>query len=571
MDRRQTTAHVLGWALAGALVVLLSACGCGPKEHKPQAPTHPTSGRPTPPPAPTGKVREFVDVTEAAGLDFVHYIGDEHLSNLVEAVGGGAAFLDYDNDGWLDIYVVTGNYTKGLSEGRDPRGRQRNRLFHNRGDGTFEDVTDKAGVGYQGYGMGVAVGDYNNDGYPDIYVLNHGPNVLYRNNGDGTFTDVTTQAGVGGGDRSTVAAGFLDYDKDGFLDLYVGNYIKFDPNYHNYYSPDGMPGPLDYSGEPDILYHNRGDGTFEDVTKALGVYNPEGHAMGVTTVDFDEDGWTDIYVANDAMPKFLYRNMGGKGFEDVAATSGTAFTEGGESVASMASDFADCNGDGLLDIVVSDDAYGSLYMNVNNARFVDRTASAGVAQPKGQYVSWGVAFLDYDNDGDQDIFMANGDFHHLYPMEDLLLENDGTGRFTDVSDQRGAWFHQKAVGRGAAFGDYDNDGDVDIFIMNLNQRCALLRNDCGQGASWLELRLIGRRCSRDAIGARVKVVARDLVQISQRKGSYGYLCAHDPRLHFGLGKQKKADRIEVTWPSGKTQMLANVPAGQILTIEEAER
>ncbi|MFQ6132768.1 MAG: CRTAC1 family protein [Armatimonadota bacterium] len=560
----------LAWAFVCALIVAVAASGCGPKKPAPGPPAPPAPRRAAPPPPPDPKVREFVDVTDAAGLDFVHSIGDGELSNLVEAVGGGAGWLDYDGDGCMDLYVLTGNYTKGLSAGDPPGPPQSNRLFRNRGDGTFEDVTDRARVGHQGYGMGLAVADYDNDGDADIYVLNHGPNLLYRNNGDGTFTDATKRAGLGGGERCTVAAGFLDYDNDGFLDLYVGNYIEFDPEYDHYYAPDGMPGPLDYAAQPDLLYHNRGDGTFEDVTQSMGVGDSRSRAMGVTTVDFDQDGWVDIYVANDASANFLYRNLEGKGFQEVAPASGTAYSEQGESTASMTGDFGDCDGDGLLDIVISDDAFGSLYMNVDNSRFEDRTAAAGVAKAKGQYISWGIALMDYDHDGDLDIFMVNGDFHHLYPMEDLLLENDGSGRFSDVSPQRGAWFQEKWVGRGGAFGDYDNDGDLDVFIMNLDGQCALLRNDVCQGTNWLGVHLVGSRSNRDAVGARVKVVAGDLVQVGQRKGAYGYLCTHDPRLNFGLGAHEKVDRLEVTWPSGQTQALENVEAKQIVTITEEE-
>jgi hypothetical protein len=290
--------------------------------------------------------------------------------------------------------------------------------------------------------------------------------------------------------------------------------------------------------------------------------------MGVTTVDFDQDGWVDIYVANDAGANFLYRNLGGEGFDDVATITGTAYSEQGESAASMTGDFGDCNRDGLLDIVVSDDAFGSVYVNAGDGRFIDRTAAMGLAAAKGQYTSWGIAVMDYDHDGDLDVFVVNGDFHHLYPMEDLLLENDGTGRLRDVSRDRGAWFHEKQVGRGAAFADYDNDGDLDVFIMNLDGPCALLRNDCCHGTGWLGLRLVGTQANRDAVGARARVVAGDLTQISQRKGAYGYLCTHDPRLHFGLGEHGEADRVEVTWPSGEVEVVENVAAGQVLTITE---
>ena len=510
----------------------------------------------------------FLDVTPYAGIHFKHTIGDHHLSNLVESVGGGAAFVDFDQDGYLDLYVVNGAHVKGLSEEGEGLGYQPvNQLFRNKGDGTFTEVTKKAKVGDTGYGMGVTVGDFDNDGYPDIYVSNYGPNVLYHNQGNGTFVDVTDKAGVAGNECS-VGAVWLDYDNDGFLDLYVGNYIAFNPDYKYYYAPDGFPGPMAYDGQPDRLYHNEGDGSFTEVTREMGLYNPEGRAMGVGSADYNNDGWMDIYVANDHMVNYLYENMEGKAFHDVGIQSGTAFNQVGEATISMAVDFADYNGDGLLDLFVSDDGYCSLFANQGGGVFSEMSYHAGIASASGQHVGWSTAFIDYDNDGDKDIFKVNGELKHLYGQEDQLFENDGQGNFTDVSIEKGAHFQIERVSRGACFGDYDNDGDIDAYIVNLEDEGILLRNDKGNLNNWLVLQLIGNESNRDAIGTRVTLTAGGKTQVTQRKGGSGYLSQNDPRLHFGLGNARTIEKIEIDWPSGKNQVLENIDAGQILTIKE---
>jgi hypothetical protein len=445
----------------------------------------------------------FIDITSASGINFKHTIGDHHLSNLVESVGGGAAFLDYNQDGYLDLYLVNGNHNNELSDKEDElEYNPVNELYRNRGDGTFEDVTRKAKVGDDGYGMGVTIGDYDNDGYPDIYVSNYGPNKLFRNKGDGTFEDVSKKAGVAGNETS-VGAVWFDYDNDGHLDLYVGNYIKFDPEYEYYYAPDGFPGPMAYDGQPDRLYHNNGNGSFEEVTESLGVFNPEGRAMGVGSADYNNDGWMDIYVANDHMVNYLYENQGGNSFKDVGVATGTAFNQVGEATISMSVDFADFNGDGLLDLFVSDDGYCSLFANQGDNIFSEMSYHAGIAQASGQHVGWATAFIDFDNDGDKDIFKVNGELKHLYGQEDQLFENVDVERFNDISVESGAHFQQEKVSRGACFGDYDNDGDIDVYIVNLDDYGILLRNDRGNKNNWLILHLKGTESSRDAIGARV--------------------------------------------------------------------
>ena len=511
----------------------------------------------------------FQEIGKEIGLDFVHSIGDNELSNIVESSGAGAAFLDYDQDGFIDLYVCSGTWVKGLSSGEKPEELPHNHLYRNRGDGTFEDVTKKAGVGGPWYSMGVTVGDYNNDGFPDLYVSNYGTNVLYKNNGNGTFTDVTSRAKVGGKETDfNTGAVWLDYDNDGFLDLYVGKYLSFDPNYKYFYAPDGFPGPMAYDAQPDVLYHNNRDGTFEDVTKQMGITDLDGRAMGVGAADYDDDGFVDIYVANDHSMNYLWHNNGGKSFTDVGTPSGTAFGQSGESAVSMSVDFADYLGNGKMDMFISDDKYCRLYENMGNGIFTDRSYPSGIAMPAGQFVGWSSSFIDYNNDGLVDIYKTNGALKHLYGQEDQIFENIGDGKFKDVSTERGKYFMEKLVGRGACFGDYDNDGDIDGYIVNLNDRGSFLRNNKGNQNNWLEIKLMGTTSNRDGIGARIKIISGGKEQTTQKKSTTGYLSQNDPRIHFGIAKNNLIEKIEIKWPSGKVQVLENIKANQILTVKE---
>jgi len=547
----------------GLFIFILILQGCQPGNKQSSG-----SGNKYPVRVPSQNNDFFQEIGNEIGLDFVHSIGDNDLDNIVESVGGGATFLDYDQDGYIDLYVCSGTWLEGFSKLDKPDELPGNHLYRNRGDGTFEDVTKKAGVGGPWYSMGVAVGDYNNDGYPDIYLSNYGPNVLLRNNGNGTFSDVTRRANVNGGKECSVGAVWLDYDNDRFLDLYVGNYLAFDPDYKYYYAPDGFPGPLAYDSEKDVLYHNLGDGTFQDVTDVMGIIDMDGRAMGVGAADYDDDGYVDIYVANDHTLNYLWHNEGGKRFVDKGTMSGTAFSQAGEATVSMSVDFADYNDDGLLDLFVSDDSYCSLYENLGNGLFSDKGVSSNISMAAAQFVGWSSSFVDYDNDADVDIFKTNGALKHLYGQEDQVFQNEGGGKFRDISLELGKYFQKELVGRGACLGDYDNDGDFDIFIVNLDDHCVFLRNNKGNQNNWLIINLIGTTSNRDGIGARVKISAGGRTQTAQKKSTTGYLSQNDPRIHFGLAKNDIADKIEIMWPSGKLQILENIKANQILAIEE---
>jgi len=509
----------------------------------------------------------YQEVSPDLGVNFKHSIGDQHLDNLVESVGGGAVFLDFDQDGFIDLYVSNGSFTEKLSKGDKPEENPINRLYRNKQDGTFEDVTEEAGVGDPGYGMGLTVGDYDNNGFPDIYITNYGSNVLYKNNGDGTFTDLGKKAGVAGNECS-VGAVWFDYDNDGLLDLYVGNYITFDPDYGIFYAPDGFPGPMAYDGQQDLLYHNNGDGSFKDVTTAMGIENPDGRAMGVGAADFDGDGFMDIFVANDHMVNNIYHNEGGNGFVDQGIMTGMAFNQAGEATISMSVDFADYNGDGLLDVFMSDDTYCSLYQNHGNGVFTDMAYPAGIAMASGQHVGWSSSFIDYDNDGDVDIFKVNGELKHLYGQEDQVFGNIDGEKFGDVSLDLGEYFQRENVGRGACFGDYDNDGDIDGYIVNLDAQGVFLRNNRGNENNWITIHLVGTESNRDGIGAIVTVDAGGKKQVALRRSTTGYLSQNDPRLHFGLADSKLVESIEVKWPSGIIQLKEKIQVNQIITIRE---
>jgi hypothetical protein len=515
----------------------------------------------------------FEDVTEKSGINFRHSFGEQKLSSIMEATGSGCAWIDYNNDGLLDLYVLSGRYVDGVTKFSKPDGVEAtNHLYRNNGDGTFTDVTEQAGVGGKGFGMGVTVGDYDNDGYEDIFVSNWNSSILYHNNGNGTFTDVTAKAGVENPHFGTGAT-WVDYDRDGKLDLFVGNYLKFDPNAkREYFSADAFPGPLDYEGDADRLFHNNGDGTFTDVSHKAGIDNPQGRAMGLTAGDYDNDGWPDIYVANDTMESYLYHNNHDGTFTNVAQDVNVAFGANGEATSAMNPIFGDYENRGWQDIFVSDMRYHRLFHNPGPKGFwLDTTVETGVAAVSGQYVAWGDGFFDFDNDGWKDLFIVNGGLHWLIPMEDSVLRNNGNSTFTDVSSQLGDYFKFKKVGRGACFADYDNDGYIDAFIMVLGGKGILLHNNpppVGMRNHWLTVKLIGTKSNRDGFGTRLEAIAGDLHQYIEATAENGYLSQGDPRPHFGLGKHTEVDKLIIHWPSGIDQEIDHVKADQFLTVKE---
>ena len=522
---------------------------------------------------------QFVDVAEASGITFNHVNGESGRLYYLETMGSGAAFFDYDNDGDLDLYIVNSAPLPGFVTAMPPT----NVLYRNDGDSGFTDVTAEAGVGHLGYGLGCDTADYDNDGDPDLYVTNFGENVLYRNNADGTFTDVTVHAGVGDSDRWSSSCTFVDYDHDGNLDLYVVNYLDYDiVEDGEWYDTNGRriySNPRVYKGVSDTLYRNSGDGAFTDVTQRAGVYNDTGKGLGVTCGDYDNDGRIDIYVANDTTPNFLYHNMGDGTFMDLSVIAGVAYNEDGVAEGGMGVDFGDYNNDGFLDIFVTNFSRetNTLYRNNSNGIFTDVTYIAHLGDPSFLKLGFGTKFFDADNDSDLDLFVANGHVYSIvesqsdtleYAQTDQLFLNMKESSFLDVSEGSGTYFSMKRVSRGAAFGDYDNDGDTDIFVVNLNQKAVLLRNDGGNRNNWLKIETVGVKSNRDGIGARIEVVTRSHTQIREVQAGSSYLSGHDLRLIFGLGAEAEAKEVTITWPSGLEQTLADVEANQFLIITE---
>ena len=515
-------------------------------------------------------------VTESANIEFQHIDGRGGRRYFLETVGSGVAFFDYDGDGFLDVYFVNGADLPGFTSKTPPN----NKLYRNNGDSTFTDVTESAGVGDTGYGSGCAVGDYDNDGYSDLYVTNFGKNVLYRNNGDGTFTDVTQRSGVGDV-RWSLGCAFADYDNDGFLDLYVTNYIDFRLEEHKSCNQNGVATycpPESFPGLPDILYRNNGDGTFTDVTREAGVYNAESRSMAVVFGDYDDDGFADCYVGVDAGENLLYRNAGDGTFESVGWMAGVEADENGSVQGTMGVDFGDCDNDELLDLVALNyqEQPNAVYFNDGDGFFNDVSFIAGMGYSL-PYVGWGVDFFDVDNDGDKDLFIANGhlqdevekyDDTTTYAQLNQLLINSGKGVFVNGMTESPSALGLLKVSRGLATGDYDNDGDLDLLISNASDSPDLIRNDGGNRCNWVTIKTIGTKSNRAGIGAKVKISALGLTQIDEVRSGSGYLSQNDLRLHFGLGERKKIDFIEVRWPSGVVDTIRNIVPNQILVIQE---
>ncbi len=520
----------------------------------------------------------FSDITKQAGLDkFRHRAGTPQKETILETMGSGVAVLDYDNDGWLDIYLLNGSTFAAM---RGQEAPPRAMLLHNNHDGTFTDVTEKAGVANERWGFGVAIADYDNDGWPDIYVANYGKNRLYHNNHDGTFTDVAEKAGVALGGWSTSPT-WGDYDHDGLLDLFVPGYVEFDldhppiagtgaipPNFCQFRGIAVMCGPRGLPGEPDHLFHNNGDGTFTDVSVKAGVSDSSGYyGLGAVFVDIDDDGWLDLAVANDSVPNYLYRNRHDGTFEDISYASGFALSEDGREQASMGIAVGDYNRDGRVDLFTTtfSDDYKTLYRNDGGGSFTDVTFRAGLATPTIPFLSWGTAFIDFDNDGLLDLFIANG---HVYPQVDLqdwgttwaerpqLFRNLDGSKFQEVPPATGSGLADVIAARGAAFADLFNDGHIDVVLNNLDSKPALLRNVAHNNNHWLTLKLIGGpKSPKDAIGAKVFLTAGGVRQRMDVISGGSYLSSSDVRPHFGLGSARKIDSIEIDWPSGRKQIL----------------
>jgi hypothetical protein len=546
----------------------------------------------------------FTDVTAGAGLSRAINISGSVTDKqfLLEEMGCGVALFDYDNDGWLDIFLVNGTTLNPAGCDRNPTSY----LFRNNRDGTFTNVTEKARLTRSGWGQGCCVGDYDNDGFDDLFVTYFGHNVLYHNNGDGTFTDVSEKAGVAGsGNRWGAGCCFLDYDRDGHLDLFVANYVNFDPArapkpgeaMYCMYNDIRVPcGPQGFAGGTNMLYRNRGDGTFADVSEESGIARPRGassmvfvgrnwqptgsYGMGAAAADFDNDGWPDIYVACDTAPSLLYRNNHDRTFREIAVPAGCALDENGVALSGMGVGVGDFDSDGWLDIARTNfsEQVTTLYRNYGNGAFEDASIKAGLGINR-KYLGFGVGFFDFDNDGWKDLFLANGHvysqiaqrkLHVAYKQPKVLYRNLGNGRFEDVSAKAGPAIKAENLGRGCAFGDFDNDGDIDVIVNNLDAPPSLLRNDGGNKNNWIMIRCVGVRSNRSAIGTRVKVTSGKHSQIDEVMSGSSYYSQSDFRLHFGLGRASKADGVEVSWPSGLKESFKDLPANQLVVIQETK-
>ena len=527
----------------------------------------------------------FVDIAAQAGVAVMNVSGKRDKTMIIEAKGGGIGLFDYDGDGYLDLYVINGSTFEPRAMGPPPS----NRLYRNDGTGSFTDVTGEAGVGDTTWSMGCAAADYDNDGDQDLFVTNYGVNRFFRNNGDGTFADVTEATGVGKWSRWSTGAAFGDYDGDGDLDLYVSNYVRFDPDDRSQRMPyqlwKGLKifhGPNAYEGEPNELYRNDGSGSFTEVTdRHPALTRAALRSFQCVFADVDDDGDADLYVANDTDPNLLYRNEGDGTFRDVSFASGSSYSDDGGTQAGMGVTWGDHDGDGDADLFVThfSEDYNTLYRNDGGGLFTDASYDANTAEVSMLWVSWGTGFHDFDNDADLDLFVANGHVYPIiddydvgasYPQRNCVLWNDGKGRFADVEEPPGSDMAVARVSRGAAFGDIDNDGDMDVAVLNADDTPSLLRNDGGNARHWLEISTVGSRSNRDGIGARIRVSANGRVQRRDVMGNYSFLSQSQLRAHFGLGSATQADLVEIRWPAGGKQELRNVAADQWLVVSEAD-
>ncbi|MBK7627954.1 MAG: CRTAC1 family protein [Bacteroidales bacterium] len=520
----------------------------------------------------------FTDITKKAGIDFKYTLGDYSYVNIIESSGSGITIFDYNNDKLMDLFLMNGTYLEGIS---DPDGKvfkdTPDKLYKNNGDGTFTDVTKEAGIEDKHWSMAAGAIDIDSDGYQDLYLLNYGPNVFYRNNGNGTFSDITAELGLAGPGKLngftkwSIGVSFWDYNNDGRLDAMVGNFLAFDPKYVSTAGPGIMPHPSEYKGQASMLYEQQTDGRFIDVTKKNNLFYPDSKCMGLTVFDYDYDGDLDIFQANDHHFNYLFRNDKGV-YKEVAIESGVAANSKGVGTGSMHGSLGDVDGDGWIDLLVTDLEYGALYRNMGNGLFTDITESSGIAGQMAGKGSWGAVLFDYDNDGDQDIVAADGTAEELILQLPLLLENDGTGKFKNAGPESSPYFSVKRSGRGLAILDYDNDGDLDVIISHVDKTAtaALLRNDGGNKNNWLGITLLGKDGIGPAIGAKVTVTAGGRKQVLINQWTTSYLSNNDPRMHIGLGQQKQIDQLEIVWSDGKKEVFKNIVVNRYVVIRQGE-
>jgi hypothetical protein len=519
----------------------------------------------------------YTDITEEAGIDFRYNFGDYTYENILESSGSGVTILDYDNDGDMDLYMLNGTYLEGISDLAGYVFKDTpNKLYRNNGDGTFTEVAVQAGLDDRHWSMAAGAVDYDGDGDTDIYLLNYGPNVFYLNNGDGTFTDITDSLGLRGPEtlngftKWSVGVSFWDYNLDYRVDMMVGNFLAFDPSYVSPTTPGMMPHPSEYNGQASMLYHQNEDGTFRDVTEKLNLFYPQSKCMGLTLFDYDNDRDLDLFQGNDHQKNFLFRNDGNLIFTEVGQQSGIAVNDQGIPTGSMHGSIGDVDSDGLIDLLVVDLRYGALYKNTGKGIFIDITESSGVKAGFAGKGAWGAALFDFDNDGDLDVFSTNGLAEELVEQKPLLMENDGSGYFTDIGPIISPYFEEFRSGRGAAVWDFDNDGDLDIIVSHIDLRATpvLLRNDGENQNHWLGLNLIGNNGQASAIGAKVIVTTSALKHVLVNQWATTYLSYNDPRLHVGLGKSNVVDNLEIYWPDGQTEIYKNLDVDRYISIKQ---
>jgi len=523
------------------------------------------------------QTHRFVDATASAGINFKYNFGDYTYENILESSGSGITILDYNNDGLMDIYLLNGTYLEGISDKEGSHfANAHNELYHNNGDGTFIEVSEAVKLDNRNWSMAAGAFDYDDDGDQDIYLLNYGSNVFYQNNGDGTYTDATSQLGLAGPEKLngfekwSVGVAFWDINQDRLADLMVGNFLAFDPAYMSHTMPDMMPHPSEYVGQASLFYKQNSQGKFEEVTEELGFYYPKSMCMGLTVYDYDHDGDLDLFQGNDHQKNFLFRNDGALSFSEVAVSSGIAVNDQGDVTGSMHGTIGDIDGDGLIDLLVTDLKYGALYRNQGDGIYEDITRKSGVAdffQGKGQ---WSALLIDYDNDGDLDIFTANGTAEELRLQLPLLLENDGNGNFTNVGPSVSPYFSEKRSGRAAAIIDYDNNGTLDIIVSHIDLKAtpALLRNQ-GNNNNWLSFSLKGDHGPASAVGALITIKSGNGRQVLVNQPANTYLSWNDPRMHAGLGQADKVDSLKIDWPNGASETFHNISVNQHIVIRQS--